>query len=185
MKVITLSQQDFVKKCQSLAATINNTPDVVVGIAQGGVHVMNAIREAKFFSGSSYYKAHLEVPARLKKQKSKLSPVLKRLPTYMANSLRKLEIKYSQRRLKHLDLAKLTNINVRLDLFEDQSNTPQHILIIDDAIDTGKTMFVVKNRIQQMFPNAQIEIAVLTWTINTAIVQPDYYLYKNVLIRFP
>ena len=59
------------------------------------------------------------------------------------------------------------------------------ILIIDDAIDTGRSMFVVKNNLKTLFPNAQIKTAVISWTLENSIEKPDYYIFKNVLVRFP
>ena len=59
------------------------------------------------------------------------------------------------------------------------------ILIIDDAIDSGKTMFVVNENIKRRFPKAKIKIAVISWTLNESIIKPDFYLYKNILVRFP
>ena len=59
------------------------------------------------------------------------------------------------------------------------------ILIIDDAIDTGKTMFIVENSLRKLLPNTQIKTAVISWTIENSIVKPDYYLFKNCLVRFP
>ena len=37
----------------------------------------------------------------------------------------------------------------------------------------------------KLFPNAQIKNAVISWTIESSIIKPDYYLFKNVLVRFP
>lgn len=185
MDVITLSQKDFLEKCHDLSTSINYKPDLLIGISQGGVFVMNALKGSGHFTNTTFMSAHLEVPGRLKKQKSRISPILKVLPRQVVNSLRKLEISYNQRTLKTLDISQLTNLKVHLEPQQDSTFNPERILIVDDALDTGKTMFAVKHKVQQIFNNADIKIAVLTWTINTAIIQPDFYLYKNVLIRFP
>ena len=46
-------------------------------------------------------------------------------------------------------------------------------------------MFVIKNNLKKLFPNAAIKTAVVSWTIETSVVKPDYYLFKNTLVRFP
>ena len=61
----------------------------------------------------------------------------------------------------------------------------KNILIIDDAIDTGRTIFVVLNNLKRQFPEANIKMAVIAWTIEDSIVKPDYFIFKNDLIRFP
>ena len=74
---------------------------------------------------------------------------------------------------------------LKFEIENTKAKSIKNILIVDDAIDTGKTMFIVKNNLKQKFPEAKIEIAVLAWTIDSSIVKPDYYLYKNTLLRFP
>ncbi|MDE7154721.1 MAG: phosphoribosyltransferase domain-containing protein, partial [Muribaculaceae bacterium] len=57
----------------------------------------------------------------------------------------------------------------------------QNILIVDDAIDTGKTLLSILNELN----NVNFKTAVLTVTIDNPKVTPHYNLFKNVILRFP
>jgi len=60
------------------------------------------------------------------------------------------------------------------------------ILIIDDAIDSGKTIFQIKELLKlKTKGDPEIFISVISWTLKESIVQPDAFVYKGSLIRFP
>ena len=47
------------------------------------------------------------------------------------------------------------------------------------------TQFIIKNNLSKLFVNTRIKIAVISWTIESSIIKPDYFMFKNVLVRFP
>lgn len=66
-----------------------------------------------------------------------------------------------------------------------ESDIP-NILVIDDAIDSGDTLFVIVEALKRINPKAAIQIAVMTETTGHPRIHADFTLYQNkTLIRFP
>lgn len=184
MEVTTLNQESFSIKCSELISKLNFEPDVVVGILEGGGFVINEIKTSKNLKKSHFEHVLVQRKSMLKRNSIILS-LLKLLPYKVTNWLRNLESKKAEKAIDKLNLSELSNQNVDIKLNSLSNKKIDTILIVDDAIDTGKTMFIVKNNLNNMFPNAKIKTAVISWTIKKSIVKPDYYLYENILVRFP
>ena len=184
MEVTTLNQESFSIKCSELISKLNFEPDVVVGILEGGGFVINEIKTSKILKKSHFEHVLVQRKSKLKRNSIILS-LLKLLPYKVTNWLRNLESKKAEKAIDKLNLSELSNQNIDIKLNSLSNKTIDTILIVDDAIDTGKTMFIVKNNLNNMFPNAKIKTAVISWTIKKSIVKPDYYLYENILVRFP
>lgn len=184
MEVTTLNQESFSIKCSELISKLNFEPDVVVGILEGGGFVINEIKTSKILKKSHFENVLVQRKSKLKRNSIILS-LLKLLPYKVSNWLRNIESKKAEKAIDKLNLSELSNQNIDIKLNALSNKKIDTILIVDDAIDTGKTMFVVKNNLNNMFHNAEIKIAVISWTIKKSIVKPDYYLYENILVRFP
>lgn len=66
------------------------------------------------------------------------------------------------------------------------SNANSKVLIVDDAIDTGATLKLVKDKILEKYPKTIVRIAVITVTSNRPLIDADYCIYHNrTLVRFP
>ena len=111
--------------------------------------------------------------------------VVRRLPRFLQNWLRILE----SRLLSAFDDGKIP-----LDVFElpEEMATqlakecPETVLIVDDAIDSGKTMWMVAEGVRRVLPSAKVKTAVITVTTKKPLIVPDFSLYNNrTLIRFP
>lgn len=61
----------------------------------------------------------------------------------------------------------------------------KRILIVDDAIDSGKTMKRVIDAIRGVDGDRDLAVASITETMKEPIVAADYKLYCGVLVRFP
>ena len=59
------------------------------------------------------------------------------------------------------------------------------ILIVDDAIDSGMTMSVVQQAILLFDSSATVKTAVIVKTLKYQFFKPDFFLFNEVLIRFP
>lgn len=60
------------------------------------------------------------------------------------------------------------------------------IWIIDDAVDTGRTLEAVLNSVKMEVNDClKIKTLVVTTTSNQAKTKPDFSLYHQVLVRFP
>ena len=184
MEVITLNNEAFLKKCNELISKIDFNPDIIVGILNGGGYIVNEIKNEKKFESVQFESIKHQRGNRLKNSYlTKL--LLKLLPYSVTNKLRIIESNKIKESIKALNLESLSNSNVDFNFNPNLKKTINNILIIDDAIDTGKTMFAVKNHLIKEFPKAKIKTAVISWTIENSIVAPDYYLFKNSLIRYP
>jgi len=184
MKVLTLNNETFEKESLKLISKLEVKPDLVVGIVKGGSYVLEAIKKHPTINDGLFELITLQRQSTKIKQRY-LKPFLFVLPYRILNKLRVLESKQVTSKISKINLKQLQNIVLKFEIENTKAKSIKNILIVDDAIDTGKTMFIVKNNLKQKFPKAKIEIAVLTWTIDSSIVKPDYYLYKNTLLRFP
>lgn len=184
MEVITLNKEAFLKKSSELISKIDFNPDVIVGILNGGGYILSEAKNEKKFENVQFESIKLQRDNRLKNN-CLVRLILKLLPYRVANKLRILESNKAKKLISTLNLEDLSNCMIDFKLNSNSKKTIDNILIIDDAIDTGKTMFIVKNHLIKEQPKAKIRIAVISWTIENSIVVPDYYLFKNSLIRYP
>jgi len=183
VKVITLHPDAFKQSCIELCKQIEVKPDVVIGIKDGGLHVQRVIEASEIFEDTTFVSLQIDKPDNKKSTKQKLAPLLKRLPKFIVNKLRVLEMKKRGKTIKGIESEQLYSKTITLEALNIEN--PNHILIVDDALDSGKTMTIAHTNIAKRFPDAQIKTAVITWTLEQAIFQPDYFKFKNVLCRFP
>ncbi len=67
-----------------------------------------------------------------------------------------------------------------------QNKEVPNILMIDDAIDSGDTLYAITETLKRVNPKSAIRIAVMTETTAHPRICADYTLYRNkTLIRFP
>ena len=182
MEVITLNKASFSTKCNELCSRLDFQPDLVVVVLEGGGHVVNEI--TKTLNSKHVVFIKLKRKTRLKEYVL-IGYLLKILPDKLLNKLRLYESLKAKKSIDSLNLDELSKQSLEYNLENIDLNKIKTILIVDDAIDTGKTMFVVKNNLGSVLPNAEIKTAIISWTLESSIVKPDYYLFKNVLVRFP
>jgi uncharacterized protein len=183
MKVITLNSEVFSNKCSELIFKIDFLPDIIIGVLDGGGYVLDDIIKKGYFESAQFNLVKIKNSDF--KEYFIIKSILKVLPNKISNYIRILESRKTRRSIKDLNLNKLTLNRIDFNLNSDLMSKFKNILIIDDAIDTGKTMFIVKNNLANLFPQSQIKTAVISWTIEDSIIEPDYYLFKNILVRFP
>lgn len=184
MEVKTLNQKDFSIKCAELISKLDFKPDLIIGILNGGGYVMDEIKNQNQFK-----KVHFELVTLQRNQKFKSTSIfknlLKLLPYSVLNKLRVYESEKAKKSIKEIDIHQISNFKIDLNFLSTIKKPDGTILIVDDAIDTGKTMCIVKNNLIKQFPKAQIKTAVVSWTIEASIIKPDYFVFKNSLVRFP
>jgi hypoxanthine phosphoribosyltransferase len=182
MKVITLNSDVFTKECKELFSRLTEWPDLVVGIKNGGTHVIEQIK--RDFNTSLFILIEPKRVGQIKDNRL-VGFFLKILPYPILNKLRVVEARKLGKEMRYINIQELSDVFIDFDNEDLEEDRIKNILIIDDAIDTGKTMFVAKNNFEKKFPEASIKTAVISWTINESIIKPDYYLYKDILVRFP
>lgn len=179
MKVTTLHQADFVARCRELEAKATGyAPDLIVGIANGGVHVA-----ANMFAGV----AHTQVlcqrsGTRAKQRAGFVFAVVRMLPEGVRNWLRVREAR---------SLAKRKGVGRHVCTvapgFDAAVQGAKRILVVDDAVDSGASMKAVLDAIEALAsPGAEVRTAAIVVTTENPIVKTHYYIYKDGrLVRFP
>ena len=183
MKVVTLNKATFFKKCNALISSIDAQPDMVVGVLNGGGYILDEARKNSKLENCNFQ--HVAFNKSSFKDSFVFKLLLKILPYSILNRLRIYESKEVSKAKNKLNLHTLIDYKLDFKCNGISNNTIKNILIVDDAIDSGKTIFIVKNNLEKLFPNSQIKTAVISWTIETSIIKPDFYIFKNVLVRFP
>ncbi|MDE6019176.1 MAG: hypothetical protein K2G85_10230 [Muribaculaceae bacterium] len=189
MQVLTFDTLAFDRHAIRLAGMIENDMhfDAIVGVKRGGSFVCDAL--CKHFRKERYdarYDVELQRPS-TKTKNGTISKILKHLPTIILDFLRMAESKILSfhRKIKGNVATPEVNIPAGLEYILKTVEVPK-ILIIDDAIDSGDTLFAITETLKKTNPNITIRIAVMTVTTARPRIDADYALYKNkTLIRFP
>lgn len=186
MQVITLNHKEFLKKLEELCEQIDMVPDVIIEVLNAGGYLGVAIKSSNRFKNVHFKRVKLQRIGESIKSSLIFRIILKILPYSVLDKLRIYESNKSKRTLDTANINELSKLEIDLnDLHFPKETKIQKILIVDDAIDTGRTMFIVKNNVQKLFPEADINVAVMSWTLKKSLVTPNYYIFKNSLVRFP
>lgn len=188
MKVKTLYTEDFNKECLLLGHDIfaDYDPDVIIGILNGGGYVGRQIVQVSP-KETTYVEVKIQRDGTTKKEKGLIHRILQSLPYGVLNILRilesiVLEYKSKKNNTKRKGTIKLPD-NV-VSFLSDGEN--KKVLLVDDAIDSGATLLLIKQYLMSKFENIDVKIAVITITTKQPLVVADYYRYYNrTLIRFP
>lgn len=189
--VVELNDRAFATACDELADAVSDyEPDVVVGIATGGVHVAQAMAPL-LSSEPAMEQLVLRRPATGAKERLKAGEMLSRVPAWCANALRWLEVEAREFGLRNDDPVVAAEPMVRASpglcpAAMDTVGSSQRLLIVDDTVDSGRTLSAAKAIAMQAgaMPSG-IRTAVLTSTFRRPPVRPDYCLHDRMLIRFP
>lgn len=186
MKITTLDLTAFESACRSLSAEVAASgfrPDIVVGIASGGDFVAEQVCNSLCPSPPRFSVA-MHRPS--SKAKSGIAAkVISRLPRFLCDALRIFEslvLSFTDRfrspNLPEAAIPEKLKAAVKL-------NAP-HILIVDDAVDSGHTLLAVRDAIAALAPQAVVRTAVITVTRPKPVILPDFRLYSDLtLVRFP
>ena len=181
MKVITLHKIAFERHCVELFSKLESNPDVVVGILNGGGYVLEEFKKESSNGGIIFETVKLQRSStKGVKQSSFMKNLLNLLPYSILNRARVSE---HQKQIKASDRSNLQDVEI--DFNSTKKEPIKDILILDDALDSGQTMQSVVKVLSNKFPQASIKTAVLAWTNSESIMTPDYYIFKNELVRFP
>ncbi len=195
MQVLTLHPDAFEQHAARLAELVETgTPakfDAIVAVRRGGSYVCDAF--CHYFPKENYkarYDVSLQRPS-TKRKNGMVSRILKRLPYPILDLMRMGESKVLSWKRSSINDQRLTmelpeiEVPEGLERLLREEKTP-NILIIDDAIDSGHTLFAIAETLKKANSNATLRIAVMTETTDKPLIRADYSLYRNkTLIRFP
>lgn len=191
MQVITLNPQDFDTHAERLARAVEEGSethyDAVVGVRRGGSIVCDAF--LRHFPKDRYGKrddVKLQRPS-TKHKEGGIGKLLKRLPYPVLDTMRKAEATVLELLRKAKGTSPIPEVKLPKGLVEILTvNQHPEILVIDDAIDSGDTLFAIVETLRKTNPDASVSTAVLTETTSQPRIRANYTLYRNrTLIRFP
>lgn len=178
MNYVELSIKSLSEKSSELGRMISDeyAPDVIVFIARGGYIVA---RQIQAVLGSKLIGANAARSGN--KLKEHIVPILKLLPEKAKIFLRSVELnsgiheKKTERKVELHNQINYVNQNIH-----------QKFLIVDDSIDTGYSMKAVYEEIKKLFHDSEIRCAALNvWDKSKNIINADYVLYRNTIIKTP
>lgn len=162
-------------------------PDILIGIRSGGYRLAEAIAEQRPAGAMSLVSVTRRRPSTKFKNQKKLKQVLGIVPKPVKDALRRLEHRYqmavTSRQVEPMvpDPEEDRALRAAVAAFGGSCR----ILVVDDAVDSGATLFAVLRYVREaVSPAADVRSAVITVTHSDPIVEPDYTLYRQVLCRF-
>ncbi|MBN8441472.1 MAG: hypothetical protein J0M28_07200 [Thauera sp.] len=158
-------------------------PDVVIGVATGGQLVADAMN----FPGDCQ---QLTVRRQRQVTRVKAAVGLRRmlpiLPTQVNDFLRRIEMvaRKTLFRLRNhkAESSEVVVIGGSVDAILAR---PVRVLVVDDAVDSGGTLRDVIGFVRSHNAAAEIRSAVIVVTFERPLVQPDFMLWRQTIVRFP
>ena len=191
MQVLTLDPRAFDRHALQLSRIVKEASsdnfDAIVAVRCGGSFVCDAF--CHYFPRDRYgsrYDIGLQRPS-TKRKNGSVRRILKCLPLQVLNLLRMMESGFLSlhRKIKSPSPAPDVEIPEGLTNILKTREFPK-ILIIDDAIDSGDTLFAIVETLKETNRQATVITAVITETTGKPRMHADYSLYRNkTLIRFP
>lgn len=188
--VISLDQPAFEAACADLMMRVmaSGRPDALVAIPTGGLHVAAAMARAAG-DGLPVLSLTCRRPTTQHKQNlAALKKLVAGLPRPIADRLRVWEHALLTRKAPSGSLAPYrfdADELAALGQWLGAAGATPHLVVVDDAVDSGATLLRVTQQIQIMAPAARVRSAVVTVTTAQPLIQPDHALYHRQLCRFP
>jgi hypoxanthine phosphoribosyltransferase len=179
---MTLDWPRFNAACAELAAKAQPMdPDAIVGIANGGAYVADAM-SSSFLGRPHVVIVRLQRPATALKERLRLSDLLGTLPTPVTNFLRRVEVWAREAALSTRAPQESSSADLGLDPALARC---KRILVVDDTVDSGRTLATVTEAVRTLAPGATVATAALATSWRRPPVMPDYLLYQRTLLRLP
>ena len=192
MKVLTFLGEDFDNLCRQLTSLVlkkNFAPDLVVGILTGG-GIIGRISYDEFCKRIEnhhvcYTEVKLQRPSTISKDKNNVGSILSKMPSWLLNFLRIAEVTYYEIKVRFIKPKREGVLKLDESIETMLKEGGKKVLLIDDCIDTGYTLKIIKEYFMYYYPGNDFRIAVATVSHCHPVVLPDYQLYNRVLLRFP
>jgi len=190
--VLTLGSAQFDTACGDLLrlASVDQVPDLLVGIRTGGLHVAEAMARSVGGAVPVLPLTCRRPSTAIKARSTTFRRLATRLPRPVLDRLRVFEHRLLTRNPPPLEQARMPRVNVvELNLLEAwlaKAPANLNILIVDDAVDSGATLVAVNEAVRGVATGAaSIRTAAITVTTENPLVFPDYSLHFLRLCRFP
>jgi hypoxanthine phosphoribosyltransferase len=191
LTVINALGKDFVSCCHSLCNEVKKdgfVPDLAIGVLTGGGYIGREMIDGlnKINPQMLYKEIKLQRGSTKAKDKSHIHKILKRMPYPVLNLLRIIEVEVLELKSRIIKPIRYGSITLDQETKDLLKKGKKNILLIDDCIDTGMTLKIIKDELIKEFGNAiTIKVAVVTTAHRHPVIKADYSLYNRILIRFP
>lgn len=178
MKYIELSRKDIEEQCKDWAKEIQKSyqPDLIVYVAKAGYLIGREMKNV-----FNVPLVGISATREGNDLKEVVGPFVSKLPNFVRNILISLELK-SDTHSKNTE----RKIHYHEGLEKMKSQNIKSILVVDDSVDTGHSMKQVVDAISSLFGHVEIKIAGLNvWDKSRNIIDSDFALYKNTVIKTP
>lgn len=187
MKVVNFDQEVFESFLDEKLKDflIENSSVLIIGIKEGGIPIaelVKSILEKKTSIQLDFITIKSQRPSTKSKKKSSivkylLKNLFKVLPQFFLNQVRIYEHKFL---MNNKNQDREVNFPQNLNFIKYDK-----ILVVDDAVDSGYTLKNVVEKLEKNNSSAKIYSLAVVVTDKNAVKIPYYYLYSDVLIRFP
>ena len=158
-------------------------PDVIVGIATGGRDVGRCVAD---HLGVTFCVVRARRRGTRTKQVRWARPVASCLPDWMGWALRRVESSFREIAFTFGDAPEVArSVAPEGELPTDRLASARHVLVVDDAVDTGYTLASVVDFVRQFAPLAEVHTVALATSFRSPIRTPDVCLYDHALLRGP
>jgi len=168
---------DVISLCDDMFQVIDMVPDVIIGIAEGGIMPAKILAD-KFNCTITY------MPIKRKYSRLKHNIFVRAFAKYIDKYYQKY---HTIRRMTEI-LNKSSSRNIPANSNGTKYNATTKILIVDDFASSGHTLDMCRRYLLQNGAEYDnIKSAVLIYDINKYEVQskPDYYLNNTIWLCFP
>lgn len=180
---VDLGPRDFALACAELAGQASSfNPDLIVGIATGGVYVAEEMQPHLGNIPVAIIK--LQRPGTAVKEKLGARAILKFLPERVTNVLRRIEVWFREKHLQR-GIAAPQGVPRPAENWDESVTAASRIIVVDDTIDSGRTIAAVIDYIAETNAAAEVQTAVIASTWQNPPLTPDHCLYDRTLVRFP
>lgn len=191
MQVITINSPGLEWQARCLAERVGREHkgnfDAIVAVRRGGSFVSEAFR--KYFPRERYgerYEVDLHRPSTHYK-KGRLVKMLPHVPLWILNTMRLSEARLLKAKQALFPSKKVPNVDLDPELVSRlKAAEKPDVLLVDDAIDSGVTLWGISEAIKAVNPSTKITTMAITVTTRRPKVMADFYMYNNsTLVRFP
>jgi hypoxanthine phosphoribosyltransferase len=160
-------------------------PDLLIGIYTGGAVVAREMEASLPDAGR--VDVRLQRPGTAIKSRLRIGTVLSRLPRPLANACRWLEVEFREATLRRgdVDYASASARLAKDPALRDAVQSAQRVLVVDDTVDSGRTLGTVRKAVMMIGPDLDVRTAVLASTWRRPPHRPDFCLYDRTLLRLP
>ena len=157
--------------------------DAWLGVESGGGMVLRRMQQLNALRGRCEF-VRAARPGTKRRSSRSFQAILNRLPRSVADVARVAE--HLIREWRFETNRRIEARDVRLsDGAVSLVACSRSVILVDDAVDSGSSIVQLIEAVSQVNPNCRVIVASITQTFSNPLRQPDVFLVKGQLLRFP